>query len=278
MIVDPDFCDHWKTRMLVGLLDGDEAAPVYVLRLWAHCQNRRQDRFPNLSPEALKALCRFPGDAAKLLAALVETGFVRRDGRDLVASNWSEYNASLIAAWKNGTRGGRPPKGPPNAPSEPTVYPEETHGLPTGKPMGSRLDESREEKIEERSPTPASERDDPPIVKKSKALKAALAFWSQYWTETHGEGRPESPTKIEGMLARAMSAGWSEEKIIESIRASVGWGAKSWRDPDVNFDEQAKSKANGRASRSAESAADPRGNFAAGAAWLASKEGAENGK
>lgn len=114
---------------------------------------------------------------------------------------------------------------------------------------GTRGEESkRREELREFShpPPPASERDDSPIVKKSKDLKAALAFWNQYWIETHGEGRPESPTKIEGMLSRAMSAGWSEEKIIESIRASVGWGAKSWRDPDVNFDEQAKAKANGR--------------------------------
>ena len=183
MIVDPDFCDHWKTRMLVGLLDGDEAAPVYVLRLWAHCQNRRQDRFPNLSPEALKALCRFPGDAAKLLAALVETGFVRRDGRDLVASNWSEYNASLIAAWKNGTRGGRPPKGLQNAPPEPTVYPEETHGLPTGKPTGSRLDESREEKnIHPPTPTAPLKREEKKDSAAPSNANASLPTEAE-WTE-----------------------------------------------------------------------------------------------
>ncbi len=42
MIIDPDFPDHWKTRMLVGALNNDETAPVYLLRLWGHCQNRRQ--------------------------------------------------------------------------------------------------------------------------------------------------------------------------------------------------------------------------------------------
>ena len=65
MIVDPDFCDHWKVRMLVGLLDGDEVAPVYVLRLWAHCQNRRKASFENLPTEAIKALCRYNGDATR---------------------------------------------------------------------------------------------------------------------------------------------------------------------------------------------------------------------
>jgi len=27
VILDPDFLDHWKTRMLVDLLGGDECAP-----------------------------------------------------------------------------------------------------------------------------------------------------------------------------------------------------------------------------------------------------------
>lgn len=106
MIVDPDFCDHWKTRMLVGLLGGDESAPVLVLRLWAHCQNRRQSHFDNLSANALRALCRFSGDADELEAALAGAGFVVRDGSSLTVCNWDQYNASLIAAWKNGGRGG----------------------------------------------------------------------------------------------------------------------------------------------------------------------------
>ena len=117
---------------------------------------------------------------------------------------------------------------------------------------GTREEESkRREELREFShpPPPASERDDPPIVKKSKALRDAIKFWNQYWTETLGEGRPDSPTRIEAMLAECLSAGWSEEKIIDSIRRSVGWRAKSWRDPDVNFDEQAKSRPNGRPAR-----------------------------
>ncbi len=105
MIVDPDFVDHWKTRLLVGSLDGDESAPMYVLRIWAHCQNRRQWQFDNLTHEALKALCRFPGHSNKLEASLVASGFIRRDGKMLIVCNWDEYNKSLIAAWNNGKKG-----------------------------------------------------------------------------------------------------------------------------------------------------------------------------
>ena len=93
MIVDPDFPDHWKTRMLIDLLGGDEAAPVYLLRLWAHCQNRRKSTFENLPSAALKALCRYPGHPNKLEASLVASGFVRReqDGT-LIMCGWGEYN------------------------------------------------------------------------------------------------------------------------------------------------------------------------------------------
>ena len=140
MIVDPDFCDHWKTRMLVGLLDGDEAAPVYVLRIWAHCQHRKQGQFDKLPPEALKALCRFPGHSNKLEASLATSGFIRREGDAVVVVNWDEYNAGLIAAWNNGSKGGRPPKKKPlNNPS-----------ITQEKPRGLRGDESRGDETEER--------------------------------------------------------------------------------------------------------------------------------
>ena len=146
VIVDPDFTEHWKIRMLVGLLEGDEVAPVYVLRLWAHCQNRRQDTFDNLTPEALKALCRFPGNANKLDSSLVTSGFIRRNEKTIKVLNWADYNASLLAAWKNGTKGGRPTK--------PLGSKSKTQDKPTGSRVEkSREDESRvEKKLGDKSP------------------------------------------------------------------------------------------------------------------------------
>lgn len=138
MIVDPDFPDHWKTRMLVDELGGDEAAPVYLLRIWAHCQNRRTSSFENLPPAALKALCRYPGHSNKLESALTTSGFVRRADQSLIVCGWEEYNATLIANWQNGKKGGRPPK--------PKANPPETHGFPTGNPSETHGEPIREEK------------------------------------------------------------------------------------------------------------------------------------
>lgn len=124
--------------MLVGELGGDEAAPVYVLRLWAHCQNRRQWQFEGVSAEALKSLCRFPGHSNKLEASLLTSGFIRRDVSLLIVCNWDEYNSSLIAAWENGKRGGRPPNKPLGS-SDKTQT----------KPTGSRLEKRRVDKTDE---------------------------------------------------------------------------------------------------------------------------------
>lgn len=135
MIVDPDFVDHWKTRTLVALLDDDEAAPVYVIRLWAHCQNRRTWIFELPAP-ALKAICRFPGDAQKFELAMAECGFVARNGVEISIVGWEIYNASLIAAWANGGKGGRPAKPKKDIDSE-------TQGKPTGNPPVNQGDNPR---------------------------------------------------------------------------------------------------------------------------------------
>ena len=158
MIVDPDFLDHWRTQMLTDLLGGDPLAPVYVLRLWGHCQVRRADRF-DIPPAALKAICRAPHDANEFERAMTEAGFVLRNGETLVAAKWAEHNAKLVSNWKNGTSGGRPPK--------PNDNPPETQPKPNDNPPGlwdnpPETDKRREEKIgEKKEKTPMSGKPDP---------------------------------------------------------------------------------------------------------------------
>lgn len=125
MIVDPDFLEHWRTRMLVDALGGDEFAPFYLIRLWGHCQTRKATRF-EIPAAGLKGLCKATCDAQALEAALAECGYVARDGAHLEVLKWAEQNSSLIAAWENGSKGGRP--------SKPIQNPRVMNGKPTGNP------------------------------------------------------------------------------------------------------------------------------------------------
>lgn len=142
MIVEPDFLDHWKTRMLARLLK-DERAPIYVIRLWAHCQQRKTDRFTGWNPDVLASVCRWDSDGATLWDAMGKT-FLEIDGEDVVVHGWADTNASLISAWENGKRGGRP-----KAVKAECLKPV---GNPPVNPAETSRVSDREEKIEKTTP------------------------------------------------------------------------------------------------------------------------------
>jgi hypothetical protein len=135
--------------MLVDALGGDEMAPMYVMRIWGHCQQRRGDSFA-MPAAGLKAMCRAMCDAQALETALIDAGFIQRDGQTISVPKWAEKNASLIAAWDNGGKGGRPKKEPSRNPrvtqSEPNRNPTGTQQEPKANPDGTQTKPIREEK------------------------------------------------------------------------------------------------------------------------------------
>jgi hypothetical protein len=141
MIVQPDFLDHWKTELLIDLLN-DPAAPLYVIRLWAHCQNRKTQTIPSGNPNITKAICKASNhDAKKFHDAMLEAGFIEEQDGELIAHGWGDINATLLRNWNNGAKGGRPPK----------KNPAETQRKPSGNPAKTqpepiRLDKSRVDK------------------------------------------------------------------------------------------------------------------------------------
>lgn len=156
MIVEPDFPTHWKTRALIRLLDY-EAAPMCVIALWSHCQQRKTDRFFGLTYDAFASICGypFPTQAHEFYKAMLTVGFIEQADGGIVVHDFAKANAQLFANWENGKRGGRPSR----TSDEPTANPSETHRKPNpemGKPIDKiRLDKSREEKIDKTDKKPS---------------------------------------------------------------------------------------------------------------------------
>lgn len=165
MIVEIDFLDHWKTRLLVRLL-GTEAAPIYVLRLWAHCQSRKTDRFTGWEPAVLASVCRWETDPQTLWDAMSKT-YLEIDGNTVIARGWAETNASLVSAWANGKLGGRPRKAPVFTQPEPTGN---RPVIPSGTDRVSDREEKRREEETEKKKT--SSRFAPPTREQAE-LEAA---------------------------------------------------------------------------------------------------------
>jgi hypothetical protein len=156
MIVEPDFLEHWKTRLLVRLL-GTEEAPLYVIRLWAHCQHRKTDRFTDWNPDVLASVCRWDGPVDVFWAAMTKT-FVDVEGDNVIAHDWNVANASLLSAWENGKKGGRPSKKPRKKPAEnPSVIQQDT-----GRLTDREDREDREEKIPADVPASSVNPPEPP--------------------------------------------------------------------------------------------------------------------
>ena len=143
MIVELDFLDHWKTRLLSRLL-GTETAPLHVIRLWAHCQTRKTNRFADWNPAILSAVCRWNGDAQEFWDAMLQT-FCRCEDGCLIAHQWDEVNAGLICSWSNGAKGGRPKKPTGNPPVNPEpipVNPDITRGVTYREEKIEKIDSS----------------------------------------------------------------------------------------------------------------------------------------
>lgn len=102
MIVSPDFFEHWKTKALIELSQRAES-PLWVMRLWAHCQTRQEFRF-RLPTIALKAICAVPAEisAQQWFDWLLQCQFIEGTPEKWTVHGWSEANASLVSRWFNG--------------------------------------------------------------------------------------------------------------------------------------------------------------------------------
>lgn len=83
--LDVDFHEHPKTMALQVLLK-NPCAEAYVSRVWAYCYRQAVDRFSGPAAVVMvEHAARWKGRAGLLVEAMVETGFLDRDGDVLVA-------------------------------------------------------------------------------------------------------------------------------------------------------------------------------------------------
>jgi len=217
MIVEPDFLDHWKTRLLVRLLN-TETAPIHVLRLWAHCQSRKTDRFTGWLPEVLSSVCRWDGDAQLFWNSMLQT-YCEIDQNELVVHGWADVNASLISAWNNGKKGGRPKSKSTN--ENPSVIRPVTDRVSDREDKIEKI-EKKKERCSEVSPWSVGLGVELPAALQTIECLAAVKLWLQYKSERRESykltglttalkkwerdfGSIELPKAIE----RAMSQNWA---------------------------------------------------------------------
>lgn len=183
MIIQPDFLDHWKTRLLVETLN-DPCAPLYLIRLWGHCQNRKTHRFPLGYFNMLKAICFAPHETSVFQKALVECGFIRIEGEELVAHDWDNINASLIANWENGKSGGRPSK-------KTRGFEQKNPSLTQTKPINNPTVTDREEKTDKIEEKKASSFEIKDILNSiPESRRVIFESWLAYKSERKEKYKP----------------------------------------------------------------------------------------
>ncbi len=99
-----------------------------------------------------------------------------------------------------------------------------------------------EKRREEKSNTPTHGRgawQEIPIVQENPSLADAIAFWLANFPNVNGI-QSSDEGRIDARLSESLSAGWSVDKIIRSIRFSVTKLAKSWCDPDDDFSKRSR--------------------------------------
>lgn len=173
-------------------------------------------KFEGWTPEILASVCRWEGSADVFWSAMTQT-FVDASEAFIVVHQWADENASLISAWKNGVKGGRPFKNNPRV----------THGLPVGSPPVThgvtdkiREDKRREDETRlETESKPKTARFAPPLRSELDSLAAEIG--------------DDAGQHIEPFINYYSSNGWKvgKNKMADWKAAFRGWVLRNRNTP-----------------------------------------------
>lgn len=206
MIVQPDFAEHWKTRLLVKITS-DESSPLAVIRLWAHCQHSRRDKFPDMTPAQLASVCHWDNRKPACHVALVKAGFVEKlTPKGYRAHQWSEHNAQLLQKWQAGQKGGRPPTA--ENPNEIGDSEKPTDNRPLTGTKPDRLDQIDQTRLDRSDKPDQTRADGSPLPAGSfEQLRQSL-----------DAGKDGSDGNVKALVS---DGGMDGRKVVEGIASSI---------------------------------------------------------
>lgn len=225
MIVEPDFCDHWKTELLVKR-SGSENAVRCLLRFWSHCQSRKKWNFEDMSPAKLACICKWTGDEQVFWDAMLQT-FLDQDGQNVSAHEWEQVNHRLIHNWEAGKKGGRP--------AQPHSEPKKTQGLPEGLTQGVTDRVDREDRSEREIEEPFA------------SLKEAATHFEPEFPELHVKhSLSDMVCKKDWALTESNCRSWLKlerghrRKAKKAPRAETGERTVGGEGQPISLEEQAE--------------------------------------
>lgn len=106
MILEPTFLNHYKIRQLISIT-GRKDAPLAVISLWMHCQEKKAWAFKNMHPRKLAGVCSWDEDPEAWHSTLLDLEIIEiDDSGDLWVHDWAVVNRSLIQRWELGAKRG----------------------------------------------------------------------------------------------------------------------------------------------------------------------------
>jgi len=218
MILEPDFLDHWKTRNLIRLL-GDELAPLYLIRLWSHCQLRRTDRL-KINSEELALICHFPLEKkASLVAAMKASRCIHEVKGGFIIHGFKEINGKLFANWNNGLKGGRPKK--PNPELEKPVHSNLIYSNHSSSAVQKKKGDLKGKEEEGRRPRP---KDEDEVVAYARTLSLPDSDGRYFWSKWVGNGFRNAGDKMQdwqGTIRAWKMAGYCPSQNRKTTPSSV---------------------------------------------------------
>lgn len=202
MIIETDFCDHWKIESIVNKCG--ESAVRCLLRLWSFCQLRKTDI---IAEDKLEAIAKWNGEKYMFIHALRDVELIDdidddKDDDDeedydedyhtyVRMHDFAKVNVKIFSNWKNGKTGGRPQKQPNQNPTETQ---QETETKPKQNPTPTQ-DETQEQpkpnpKKTQRKPIDKTDKTDRKRkVKKETSASLCVEKFNQVLNNAESEGK-----------------------------------------------------------------------------------------